>query len=63
VSSSTTIEAELASAIRAASAAGEWNVVARLAAELEARRQSAGAPDESPPAGVVDLAAERKRRS
>jgi hypothetical protein len=48
------IEAALAEALRAATAAGQWTVVAQLARELEARREAR--------AGVVQLHAERARR-
>ena len=48
------VEAALAEALRRASEAGQWDVVATLARELQARREAR--------AGVVDLEAARKRR-
>ena len=48
------VEAALAGALEAASRAGEWSVVAKLAAELEARRLAR--------ANVVDLASARRER-
>jgi hypothetical protein len=48
------IEAALGDALTKASAAGQWTVVATLAAELEARRKAR--------AGVVELDAERRKR-
>jgi hypothetical protein len=48
------IEAAVAEALRGATAAGQWSVVAQLARELEARREAR--------AGVVRLDAERARR-
>ncbi|MGE5784259.1 MAG: hypothetical protein ACM3ZE_06695 [Myxococcales bacterium] len=48
------VEVALAAALTGATAAGEWSTVARIAAELEARRLARSA--------VVDLNAERKRR-
>jgi hypothetical protein len=44
----------LADALAKASAAGQWNVVAQLARELEARRLSRGE--------VIDLQASRRQR-
>jgi hypothetical protein len=50
------VEAALAVALTAASAAGQWETVAQLARELEARRRARS--------GTVDLTLERtKRRS
>jgi hypothetical protein len=51
------VEAALAEAVARAAAAGAWDVVGKLAGELEARRRARQAP------GVVDLEAERRRRS
>jgi hypothetical protein len=51
------VEAALASALTAASAAGQWQVVAQLASELEARRRSRQAPE------VVSIAAARAKRN
>jgi hypothetical protein len=48
------VEAALAEALRGATAAGQWTVVAQLARELEARREAR--------AGVVALDAERAKR-
>jgi len=48
------VETALAEALTKASAAGQWEIVARLAGELEARRKAR--------AGVVDLDAARARR-
>jgi predicted lipoprotein len=48
------VEAALATALTQASAAAQWDIVARLAGELEARRRAR--------AGTVDLDAERARR-
>ena len=48
------IEGALSDALRAATAADQWTLVAQLASELEARRRSR--------AGVVELDKERKRR-
>jgi len=48
------VEAALARALDAATGAGEWAVVAKLADQLEARRRERAA--------VVDLEVERKRR-
>lgn len=48
------VEAALAEALRGATAAGQWTVVAQLAGELEARRKAR--------AGVVSLDAERVKR-
>ena len=48
------IEGALAAALRGATAAGEWSVVAQLARALEARRQAR--------VGVVDLEAARRAR-
>ena len=48
------VEAALAEALRGATAAGRWEVVAQLARELEARREAR--------AGVVKLDSERRRR-
>jgi hypothetical protein len=48
------VENALADALEAATAAGQWTLVAQLAPELEARRTAR--------AGVVELDAERKRR-
>jgi len=48
------VEAALAEALRRASEAGQWEVVAALARELQARREAR--------AGVVDLETARKRR-
>jgi hypothetical protein len=48
------VEAALADALTKASAAAQWDVVARLAGELEARRKAR--------AGVVDLVAARAKR-
>jgi integrase len=48
------VEAALAAALKGATEAGEWSVVAQLARELEARRQAR--------AGVVDLEHARARR-
>jgi integrase len=53
------IEKALADALTAASAAGQWQVVADLARELEARRLRASAPS----AAVVSLSDVRRRRS
>jgi 2C-methyl-D-erythritol 2,4-cyclodiphosphate synthase len=47
------VEEALADALRGATAAGEWTTVARLAAELQARREAR--------AGVVVLDAARRR--
>jgi hypothetical protein len=49
------VEAALAEALRRASDAGQWAVVAQLARELEARRLAA--------AGVIDLVGARRRRA
>jgi hypothetical protein len=49
------VEAALSDALTKASAAGQWTVVATLAAELEARRKAR--------ARVVDIAAERSKRT
>jgi hypothetical protein len=48
------VETALAEALRRASEASQWDVVATLARELQARREAL--------AGVVDLGAARKRR-
>jgi len=48
------VEQALAAALVGATAAGQWEVVARLAAELEARRKARS--------GTVDLAIERAKR-
>lgn len=48
------VELALAEAIRGATAAGQWAVVAQLAGELEARRRARES--------VVDLGEARKRR-
>ncbi|MGC4091389.1 MAG: hypothetical protein QM756_26625 [Polyangiaceae bacterium] len=48
------VEAALATALTQASAAQQWDVVARLAGELEARRKAR--------LEVVDLATERAKR-
>jgi len=48
------VEAALAHALRGASDAGQWDAVATLARELQARREAR--------AGVVDLEMARKRR-
>jgi hypothetical protein len=48
------VDAALAKALAEASSAGRWDVVTKLAAELEARRARAG--------NVLDLAEERIRR-
>jgi hypothetical protein len=48
------VEAALADALRGATAAGQWETVAALARELQARREAR--------AGTVDLNAERTRR-
>ncbi len=48
------VEAALAEALRGATAAGRWEVVAQLARELEARREAR--------AGVVKLDDRRKAR-
>jgi hypothetical protein len=48
------VEIALADALTRASAAAQWDVVARLAGELEARRKAR--------AGVVDLGSARMRR-
>jgi len=47
------VEEALADALRGATAAGQWDTVAQLARELQARREAR--------AGVVDLAAARRR--
>jgi integrase len=52
------VEKALADALTAASAAGQWHVVADLARELEARRLRATAPS----AAVVSLSDVRRRR-
>lgn len=51
------VEQALAEGIRGATAAGQWQVVSQLAAELEARRLARQSPD------VVSLAAARARRT
>jgi hypothetical protein len=51
------IEGALADALKGATAAGEWQVVAQLAAELQARRESRQAPE------VVSLAKARAKRN
>lgn len=51
------VEAALASALATAAAAGQWDVVGRLARELEARRVAVA------PANVVPLTAARKARA
>ena len=48
------VEVALAEALKRAAEAGQWDVVATLARELQARREAR--------AGVVDLEAARKRR-
>jgi len=48
------VEQALAAALVGATAAGQWEVVARLAGELEARRKARS--------GTVDLASERAKR-
>jgi hypothetical protein len=48
------VETALADALTKASAAGQWEVVATLARELQARREAR--------AGTITLDAERKRR-
>jgi hypothetical protein len=48
------VEIALAAALQGATAAGEWGIVAQLAAELEARRRAR--------ADVPTLADERARR-
>lgn len=48
------VEAALADALTKASAAGQWDVVARIAAELQARREAR--------ARVVQLDVERSKR-
>lgn len=50
------VELALGEALTRASAASQWDVVATLARELEARRKARQAPD------VVDLDAERAKR-
>ncbi len=50
------IDAALTEALKGASAAGQWQVVSQLAAELEARRVAKQAPE------VVSLAAARAKR-
>jgi hypothetical protein len=49
------VDVALAKALEAATGDGRWDVVSQLARELEARRLARGN-------GVVDLAAERRRR-
>ena len=49
------VEVALADALTRASAASQWEVVARLAGELEARRKARTT--------TVDLAAERAKRA
>jgi hypothetical protein len=53
------VDAALAAALDRAAAAGQWTTVATLAGELAARRE---AREPKPSSGVVDLAAERKKR-
>jgi len=48
------VEAALAGALSQAAAAGQWEVVARLAGELDARRRARSE--------TVDLQAERAKR-
>jgi hypothetical protein len=48
------VEVALAEALRRASEAGQWDVVATLARELQARREAR--------VGIVDLEMARKRR-
>ena len=48
------VEAALSYALRKATDAGEWSLVAQLAAQVAARRQER--------LGVIDLAAERAKR-
>jgi hypothetical protein len=50
------IELALAGALTAATAAGQWQVVAQLATELQARREAREAP------GVLSLARARAKR-
>jgi len=51
------VESALADALRGATAAGEWQVVTQLAAELQARREARQAPE------VVSFAKERAKRN
>ena len=53
-SGSDAVEVALGDALTKAAAAAQWDVVARLAAELEARRKARS--------GTVDLASERAKR-
>jgi len=55
------VEAALADALAGATAAGEWSAVAKLAAELGARREARSALAERKPAKVVPLAKPVKR--
>lgn len=51
------VEAALADALRGATAAARWDVVAQLAGELQARRQARQAPE------VVSLELARQKRN